>query len=119
MRNDSDKNLGAAAAEKEDVIKECSRQLYDIQTYLKLSMEEVEMLIAKIRTELLDVINKYSMKNECSKKEKDFLLSKTKGFTIPHFYIIWKILKNPVIGRPIFAGYDWILTPASILQDIF
>ena len=117
--NDSDKNLGAAAAEKEDVIKECSRQLYDIQTYLKLSMEEVEMLIAKIRTELLDVINKYSMKNECSKKEKDFLLSKIKGFTIPHFYIIWKILKNPIIGRPIVAGYDWILTPASILQDIF
>ena len=66
------------------------------------------MLIAKIRTELLGVINKYSMKNECNKKEKDFLLSKTKGFTIPHFYIIWKILKNPVIGRPIVAGYDWI-----------
>ena len=41
VRNDSDKNLGAAAAEKEDVIKECSQQLYDIQTYLKLSMEEV------------------------------------------------------------------------------
>ena len=69
---DSDKNLGAAAAEKKDGIKECSRQLCDIQTYLKLSTEEVEMLIAKIRTELLEVINKYSLKNECSKKEKRF-----------------------------------------------
>ena len=67
----------------------------------------------------MDVVNKYSMKNECSKKEKDFLLSKTKGFTIPHFYIIWKILKNPVIGRPIVAGYDWILTPASIFAGHF
>ena len=46
--NDSDKNLGAAAAEKQDVIKECSRQLCDVQTYFKLSLEEVEMLIAKI-----------------------------------------------------------------------
>ena len=31
--NDSDKNLGAAVAEKEDIIKECCRQLYDINTY--------------------------------------------------------------------------------------
>ena len=24
------------------------------------------------------------------------------------------MLKNPVVGRPIVAGYNWILTPASI-----
>ena len=24
-------------------------------------------------------------------------------------------MKNPIVGRPIVAGYDWILTPASIL----
>ena len=35
-------------------------------------------------------------------------------FDIPHFYIIWKILKNPIVGRPIVAGYNWIVTPASI-----
>ena len=37
--NDSDKNLGAAIADTHDVIKECKRQLYDVNTYLKLSME--------------------------------------------------------------------------------
>ena len=42
------------------------------------------------------------------------ILSKTESFTVPHFYIIWKILKNPTVGRPIVAGYNWILTPASI-----
>jgi len=42
------------------------------------------------------------------------LLSKMTNFTVPHFYIIWKILKNPIVGRPIVAGYNWILTPASI-----
>ena len=36
-------------------------------------------------------------------------------FDIPHVYIIWKILKNPIVGRPIVAGYNWILPPASIL----
>ena len=66
------KLLGAAAAEKKDLI--------NVQTNLKLSMEEVETLIAKIRTELLEVVDKNSLK-----KEKDFLLSKIKGFTIPLF----------------------------------
>ena len=35
-------------------------------------------------------------------------------YDIPHFYIIWKILQNPIVGRPIVAGYNWLLTPASI-----
>ena len=45
------------------------------------------------------------LRNECSKKEKDS--------------IIWKILKNPIIGKPIVAGYDWILTPVSVLAGHF
>jgi len=117
--NDSDKNLGATVAEKEDVIKECCRQLYDINTYIKLSATEAEMLLAKIKFELMDVVNKYVAKKECSSKEAAFLLSKARIFTIPHFYIIWKILKNPPVGRPIVAGYDWILTPASIFAGHF
>ena len=43
------------------------------------------------------------------------MLSNLNKFNIPHFYIIWKILKNPIVGRPIVAGYNWILSPASIL----
>ena len=103
--NDSDKNLGAAAAEKNDVIMECKRKLYDIITYLKLSI---------IQWELLGVVNKFVAKNECSQKEALFLSSKAKLFTVLHFYIICKMLKNPPIGRPILAGYNWILKPASI-----
>ena len=112
--NDSDKNLGAVMADKEDVIEECKRQLYDIKTCIKLSLEEMEMLIAKIKSELSEVVNKNTINNFCSKKEKDFLLSNMVNFTTPHFYIIWKLLKNPIVGRPLVAGYNWILTPASI-----
>ena len=53
-------------------------------------------------------------KGNCTKKEAEFLMSKMYIYNIPHFYIIWKILKNPIVGRPIVAGYNWILTPASI-----
>ena len=41
--NDTDKNLGAAIADKEDVIKEYKRQLFDVKTYLKLSVEQTEV----------------------------------------------------------------------------
>ena len=40
-------------------------------------------------------------------------------FKIPHFYIIWKILKNPPVGTPIVAEYNCILTPASIFVGHF
>ena len=70
----------------------------------------MEILIAKIKSEL----GRYQSNNVCSAKEKEFLLRNMFNFTVPHFYIIWKILKNPIVGRPIVAGYNWILTPASI-----
>ena len=46
-------------------------------------------------------------------------MSNVHNFVIPHFYIIWKILKNPPVGRPIVAGYKWIFTPASIFVGHF
>jgi len=103
-----------AISDKEDVVDECKRQLYDIATYFKLLLEQMEMLIAKIQTDLEEVVNKHKIRKNCDNKEATFILSKLRKFTIPHFYIIWKILKKPMVGRPIVAGYDWILTPASI-----
>ena len=59
------------------------------------------------------------IKGSCYKFEAKFLLSKIDSFSIPHFCIIWKILKNPPVGRPIVAGYNRILTPASIFVGYF
>ena len=67
----------------------------------------------------MEVIRKILSEKLMQQKGKDFLLIKIKGFTIPHFYIIWKILKIPIIGRPIVARYDWILTLASIFAGHF
>ena len=99
----------------EDVILECRRQLYDVITYKKMSWEEVKSLIDKIKFDLKNIVRKHMEKGSCSYQEAKFLLSKTECFSIPHFYNTWKILKNPIVGRPIVAGYNWILTPASIL----
>ena len=112
--NDTDKNVGPACADKEDVIKESKRQLYEKRVYNQLTQEEAEQLIRVIKKRLTTIVNKYTLRGSCSKKESAFLLSNLQKFKIPHFYIIWKILKNPIVGRPIVAGYNWILTPASI-----
>jgi hypothetical protein len=52
-------------------------------------------------------------------KRKESLLSNFYNYVIPRFYIIWKILKTPPVGRPIVAGYKWIFTPASIFVGHF
>ena len=112
--NDTDKNLGAISADKNDVVLECRRQLYDVITYNKVSWVEAKNLIDKIKFDLKNIVKKRMEKGSCSHQEAKFLLSKIASFSVPHFYIIWKILKNPIGGRPIVAGYKWILTPASI-----
>ena len=71
--NDLDKNLGAVMADKSDVVKECQRQLYDINTYIRLSREEMEILIAKIKSELSEIVNRNKLNNFCNKKEMEFL----------------------------------------------
>ena len=108
------KNVGPACADKNDVINECTRQLYEKRVYNQLTKEEAEQLIRVIKKCLENVINKHMNKGFCSKKEQQFLLSNLNGFKVPHFYIIWEILKNPIVGRPIVAGYNWILSPALI-----
>ena len=112
--NDTDKNMGAADADKSDVIFECIRQLGDVKTYSKRSETEIKNIISEIQTKLRNIVTCHLYKGNCTKTEADFLLSKMYIYDIPHFYIIWKILKNPIVGRPIVAGYNWILTPASI-----
>ena len=117
--NDTDKNLGPANADKSDVINECKRQLYDVDTYVKLSLEEMEKFLQDSIAALRRTVNHHFYLGNCSQKEKEFLLSNVFNYAIPHFYIIWKILKNPIVGRPIVAGYRWIFTPASIFAGHF
>jgi hypothetical protein len=112
--NDTDKNVGPSISDKEVVISECKRQLSDSMVYKKLNPKEIENLISEAKKQLSFTIQKHMNKRNCSQKEADYLKSKFLNFSIPHFYIIWKMHKNPIVGRPIVAGYNWILTPVSI-----
>ena len=93
--------------------------MYDTITYNKITWLEAQNIISKIKIDLREIVKKHVEKGSCSYFEEKILLSKIDSFSIPHFHIIWKILQNPPVGRPIAAGYNWILTPAKKKCGIF
>ena len=50
--NDTDKNMGAADADKQDVVDECVRQLSEQKTYLKITEEKLKYIISEIQINL-------------------------------------------------------------------
>ena len=74
--NDTDKNMGAADADKKDVIEECERQLGDIKTYFKISEEELKQFITEIQNKLKRVVESHVYKGNYTRKEAEFLMSK-------------------------------------------
>ena len=113
--NETDKkNCVQPKAEKQYAINKCRRHLYDAETYLTMLVNEVKIFTRKLQHILQKVSEKHFHDGNCSQKMKDFLMSNIINDTIPHFYIVWKILKSPPLECPIIAGYKWILRPAPI-----
>ena len=81
---------------------------------MKISEQEVKQFRTEIQNKLKRLVESHIYKGDRTRKEAEFLMSKMYIYDIPHFYIIWNILKNLIVGRPIVARYNWILTPASI-----
>ena len=82
--NNTDKNLGAISADKEDIITECRRQLYDVITYNKMSWEEAKNLIDKIKSDLKNIIRKHMEKVHVNIKKQNFCYLK---LTLFQFHI--------------------------------
>ena len=61
----------------------------------------------EVQNKLKRIVKSHMCYGNCTKKEAEFLISQC-------IYDIWKTLKNPIVGQPIVAGYNWLLPPASI-----
>ena len=68
--NDTDKNVGPTCADKDDVINESTRQLYEKRVYNQLTKEEAEQLIRVQKKRLENVVNKHIVEGFCSNKQK-------------------------------------------------
>ena len=109
----SDKNLGLTIMDLQWYLYECFRELQDEKVYQEFSELEISALLNKIKFTLREIIKQHD--EALSFQEKRFLLQNVESFTIPLFYIIPKLKKNPIVGRPISGCCDWITKPASRL----
>jgi hypothetical protein len=101
----SDKNLGLVLMSKDWYVSECLLQLADSTTYSEITNVPFEDLLRELR----ETIGFYLPDDFSGKK---FLLSH--GGSLPRFYIIPKIHKDPVVGRPIIASPGYLFHNASI-----
>ena len=92
------------------------KKLNVVYKHYKLTETGIKNITFEIQTKTEKIQLRTIYTVEIDQKEANFLLSKKYIKNIPHVYSIWKILKNPIVRRPIVAGYKWpwILTKASI-----
>ena len=113
----TDKNLGPALVSTDWVKTETLRQLSDIKSYSIVTIEEWTLRhqqVISLRDKLMKTY-KHFITNNASK----FLRSFDHFCNPAKFYIIPKIHKNPMVGRPIVASHSYITRPISVFVDEF
>ena len=104
----ADKNLGLTLISKEWYIAECERQLSDTSTYGRVH----NVSLSGIQDKVLAFIA--TLKDKIPANEHKWLTRETRRLIqMPQFYIMPKLHKNPVKGRPIVASHSWCTWPLS------
>ena len=94
------------------------KKLNVVYKHYKLTETGIKNITFEIQTKTGKIQLRTIYTVEIEQKEANFLLSKKYNIYIyiSHVYSNWKILKNPIVRRPVVAGYKWpwVLTKASI-----
>ena len=105
----ADKNLGITIVNSSWYKLEGERHLTDINTYKPIDKNDLQEYIDNIIKTLLDILDQFKVQ----KKYIFYLTANISKYRIPRFYLIPKIHKTPVLGRPIVSSINWITTNAS------
>ena len=112
----ADKNLGITILDKQWYIKEAETQLADKNTYKEVTANEIP--IAKIIKQLQLLSAKFLKSKIFTAQQHAFALScADNDYRVPLFYLMPKLHKPKLCGRPITSCVNWILTPLSQLLD--
>lgn len=113
----ADKNLGLVLMDRTWYDQEVERQLSDITTYKPVAQDTIP--VQQIYLEIVQIASRMARDGFLTPQELNFIKNRTTPDTskIPQIYILPKIHKKPVKGRPIIPGHSWIATPASVLLD--
>jgi hypothetical protein len=109
----ADKNLGLVMIDSSWYLKECQHQLSDQDVYLDVT-KDAESHILHAWQALSALIHRASQRSTITDKEAVWLSAyNPNSAKVPKFYLIIKLHKTPVVGRPIVASTQWITTRAS------
>jgi hypothetical protein len=129
LRNDksivikpADKNLGITIMDSEWYHAEVMKHLNNQQVYFRLDEDE-EWLKQVVLDGLTCVVNRVLPAHakpalDIYKRDREYLLHLSADKArIPYFYLIPKVHKPVLAGRPIVASTQWITTPAAKWVD--
>ena len=111
----TDKNLGPALLSTDWVKTETNRHLQDELSYSRVTLEEWYVCrdnVIKQREQLMSTYRQFIVPSVAR-----FLRSYDHFVTPAKFYVIPKIHKTPMVGRPIAASHSFITRPLSIFVD--
>jgi hypothetical protein len=106
----ADKNLGIVLMNTNDYKDECYRHLLDTNTYVELSSDNA------IHQTLFffDLQNSLMLSYPTIfEKHRNYLTINQNNWNFANFYLLMKIHKKPILGRPIIASCTWATTALS------
>lgn len=104
----ADKNLGLTIMDMKDYYNGCIDLLKDEKTYREYNKPEREIIKLNILF-LQDFVKEIAFTD----LERKFILHGIEDITIPEFYVLPKLHKNPLSFRPIVASTNWSTTQLS------
>jgi hypothetical protein len=114
----ADKNAGTVAVSADWYRNEAMRQLSDTSTYKPVAVDFAQ---SQLRSALATLNLMSAPLEQINKKERQFILlySAEAGspLPLPYFYLLIKLHKSPVVGRPIVSWHSFCLGNASIWVD--
>lgn len=111
----ADKNLGVTVWSTDLYRKEAESQLTDTRFYEPLGTnDEVPTHDIREKVKLLA----YQFKNQMEEEHVTWLENEcSKEMKLPKFYLLPKVHKDPIVGRPIVAAHSWIPAKLGVIVD--
>ena len=112
-----DINMGPALIERDVYVKRILEHLSDTNTYQKLDINSSNIFTKEISEKISSWLIKYS--KDLSTQERKYMsqMSEKEKTTLPHFYMLIKIHKNPFKLRPVTACKSSILYRLGVITQ--